>query len=98
MPFEMQYSEHAKIAYTSVWKTVAWEPKTYDSLTFKMSENTPTPALPPQRDPSLKKTSSSGATNSTHSVDVDQSSLVGKSTENFLSNILRVTNFSLYKL
>jgi hypothetical protein len=58
-----------------------------------MSENTPAPALPPQRDPSVKKTSPSGATKSTHSV--DQSSLVGIPTENFLPNILRVTNLSL---
>jgi hypothetical protein len=35
-------------------KTVAWKPKAYNSLTFKMSENTPVPALPRQRDPSVK--------------------------------------------
>jgi hypothetical protein len=34
MPSEMQYSEHAKIAYISDWKTVVWEPKAYDSLIF----------------------------------------------------------------
>jgi hypothetical protein len=50
MPSEMQYSEHAKIAYTSDWKTVVWEPKVFDSLTFKMSENTPASALPSQKD------------------------------------------------
>jgi hypothetical protein len=50
MPSEMQY-EHAKIAYTSDWKTVAWEPKpkAYDPLTFKMSENTPAPEIHQQR-------------------------------------------------
>jgi hypothetical protein len=57
---------------------------------LKMS---PVPALPSQIDPSVKKTNRSGATKSTHSV--DQSYLVGKSTENFLPNILRVTNLSL---
>jgi hypothetical protein len=51
-------------------------------LTFKMSENTPAPALPSQRDPSVKKTSPSSATRWTHSV--DQSSLIGKSTENYI--------------
>jgi hypothetical protein len=40
---------------------------------------TPAPALPPQRDPSVKKTNLSGATKSLHFV--DQSSLVEKSTK-----------------
>jgi hypothetical protein len=40
--------------------------------TFKMSENTPEPALLPQRDPSEKKTSPFGVTKSTHSTEYSQ--------------------------
>jgi hypothetical protein len=39
MPSEIQYSEHPKIAYTSDWKTVAREPKAYDSLTLIVNYN-----------------------------------------------------------
>jgi hypothetical protein len=93
MPSEMKYFEHAKILYTLNWKTVAWEPKAYDALTFKMSENTPALALSPQRDPSEKKTSPSSATKSTYSV--DRTYFDEKSTENFLTNKLGVPNLSI---